>query len=220
MEKIARAIAAFHRRDADRIAHADLLSGQDPQAMLITCSDSRMVPGVIAAADPGDLFIVRNVGNLIPLVNPGMAITHSASTGAAIEFALEVLGVKDIVVMGHRDCGAMKAIARNVPTELPLLDSWLENARPALHRFIVAKSGGGINPEIPDHDALSMINVAVQMEHLASYPSVAERVGGGGLRLHGWWFDLGSGRVRAYDLASGEFGRFEDVNSRYLEGLG
>ncbi|RYG75671.1 hypothetical protein EON77_10930, partial [bacterium] len=145
----------------------------------------------------------------------------SASTGAAIEYAVEVLGVKDIIIMGHGDCGAMKALEKNELTNLPFLDAWLSNAKPALYRYFVARqSQTGDIADVPHehapYDELSQVNVVVQLEHLTSYPSVQDRIVSGELKVHGWWFDLVNAHVLAYDLQDRHFRPIEDVYSELL----
>lgn len=223
MKKILSGIQRFHNdKAASYIEPLRKLvkEGQRPTAMLVTCSDSRMLPDIISSVDPGDLFIVRNIGNIIPLggepADPG-----SASTGAAIEYSIEVLGVKHIIIMGHGDCGAMKALEKNEATKLPFLDAWLSNAKPALHRYFVARQSQGgdmadVPHEHPGYDDLSQINVTVQLEHLASYPSVQERIVSGELKLHGWWFDLVNAHVLAYDSSTRTFRPIEDVYSELM----
>ncbi len=214
MKKILQGVQNFHKTKAPSFVgplRQLVKDGQRPSAMLVTCSDSRMLPDVISSVDPGDLFIVRNVGNIIPLTG-AEAVAESLSTGAAIEFAVEALGVKDIIIMGHGDCGAMKQLGKSEPSGLQHLDNWLLNARPALHRFLVASQ----KDDHADHDTLSKINVVVQLEHLTSYPSIQARILSGELKVHGWWFDLNEAHVMAYDLADGTFKTIEDVYSELL----
>ena len=218
IEKIVRGIDRFHVEKAPTLID-DLRrlvnDGQQPAAMLVTCSDSRMLPDIISSTDPGDLFIVRNIGNVIPLAG-GEVLTNAASTGAAIEFAVEVLNVRDIIVMGHGDCGAMKQLSYNEASGLPHLDSWLENARPAFHRYLVAQQAVTDAVEDASHDVLSKINVVLQLEHLTSYPSVQNRVKSGELKLHGWWFDLSKAKVTAYDFTEARFKPFNEVYAKAL----
>lgn len=223
MYKILKGIQRFHRTKAP--AYIEPLrqlvrDGQKPSALLVTCSDSRMLPDIISSVDPGDLFIVRNIGNIIPLGGEA-ADAGSASTGAAIEYAIEVLGVKDIIIMGHGDCGAMKALEKNEPTNLPFLDAWLSNAKPALHRYFVGlQSQSSHMADVPhehnSYDELSQVNVTVQLEHLTSYPSVQARIISGELKVHGWWFDLVNAHVLAYDLETRSFRPIEDVYAELL----
>ena len=212
MDKILAGIERFHRDEAPALL--PLLGrlvkdGQEPKAMLITCSDSRVVPDLVSSTDPGDLFIVRNVGNIVPPAED-QVFTNAASTGAAIEFAIEALGVRDIIVMGHGDCGACKAIRKAEATGLAHLDAWLANGKPALHRYLVDRTHDG-RPEEPEYDALSKLNVVIQLENLASYPSVQRRLVDGELKLHGWWFDIEEAHVYAYDLGDRTFKPIERV---------
>jgi carbonic anhydrase len=169
-----------------------LASGQQPETLFVTCSDSRIVPSLLTQSEPGELFELRNAGNIVP--------PHGAAGGgesATIEFAVAVLGVRDIVVCGHSDCGAMKAVLD--PSQLgalPEVAAWIEHAKPAL------ASGRGEQLSL---DRLVERNILVQIEHLKSYPKVAERLERDDLRIHGWRFEIGAGAIHAYDPASGAF---------------
>ena len=134
------------------------------------------------------------------------------SEASAIEYAVLVLKVSSIIVCGHSECGAMKAVmAHGGPPEAPNLNAWLNTRSPPWR---------GLNrkvdwiPHLKPHDRVSQINVLVQLEHLASYPIVRERVAAGALRLHGWWFDVGSGSMLAYDPADD---RFELIDRKMVE---
>ena len=177
----------------------ELADGQRPETLFITCSDSRIDPNLLTHSKPGDLFILRNAGNIVP--------PHGATPSgeaATIEFAVAALGVKEIVVCGHTHCGAMKALLHpeQVAT-LPAVAGWLGHA--ASTRRIVEDHYGHLTD--PDARLLAAIeeNVLVQLEHLRTLPSVASRLRRGDLRLHGWVYHLENGQVFAYDLASQEF---------------
>ncbi|GHJ48116.1 carbonic anhydrase [Catellatospora sp. TT07R-123] len=190
-ERLARGARMFHRHAARRIAPllADLArTGQQPTQLFITCSDSRLVPSLITATGPGDLFVVRNVGNLVPDSGDGDA----AGVGAAVDFALNVLEVRTITVCGHSGCGALAALLRPVthPAPMPHLGRWLRHAEPSLARVEAAA------PSDVDHlTRLCQTNVVQQLEHLMSYPAVRERVAAGRLELVGMYFDLATSRV-------------------------
>lgn len=182
-------IAAFHRGSAHVVRpHLDGMH-QDPDSFFLTCSDSRIVPNVITNSGPGDLFTVRNVGNLVP-------VSGDDSVEAALTFALDSLAVRSVVVCGHSSCGAMKAVHSAADTGGGL-GSWLRHAEPALQRFraghpvAVAAAAAGYS----EVDQLSMVNVAVQLETLGRNPAVRRAVAERGLALSGLFFDIAGARV-------------------------
>ncbi len=175
-----------------------LAEGQHPMALFITCSDSRIVPSLIVEADPGDLFILRNAGNVVP--------PYGASNGgeaATIEYAISVLNVQDVVVCGHSRCGVMRALLGMDSTEhLPLVKSWL--AQSEATRRIVRENYADYHGD----DLMSIAvqeHVLVQLENLQTHPSVAARVQRGKLTLHGWVYKLETGEVFSYSDESGLF---------------
>ena len=174
--------------------------GQSPHTLFITCSDSRVLAELITQSEPGDLFVVKNVGNLVP---PPDAASPS-STSAAIEYAVEVLEVEDIVVCGHSQCGAMSALLEDAPPELPHLARWLELAAPV--RALVDERYGHL--EMKERAlAAARENVLFALESLRSHPPVARRLAAGTLRLHGWFFRIAGAELFAYDPASRRFER-------------
>ncbi len=200
MKKLLAGILEFREkvRPQYREQFAHLALEQRPDCLFVGCADSRVVPNIFASTQPGDLFVVRNVGNLVP-----PAGAPEAAAGAAVEFAVNRLGVHDIVVCGHSECGAMRGILQGGPADgLPHLDAWLAVGRRSLHRLA---KGPSLDTHRPAHDQLSQHNVLQQIEHLSTFPEVAARVAAGTLRLHGWWFDLAAAEVLAYDAAVGQF---------------
>lgn len=167
--------------------------GQRPSTLFIGCSDSRVVPDVLTDSMPGELFVVRNVGNLVPPYEVDQAY-HGVS--AAIEFATVVLGVTDIVVCGHSHCGAIRALYEPLSSTTPHVSRWLDLARDArLDRPL-------------DEETLRLTekrSIALQLTRLISFPVVAERVEQGTLSLHGWHYLIEEGRVEILDIARGEF---------------
>lgn len=213
MEKLLRGIAEFRRtRRPDYAAtFASLALGQKPDALLIACSDSRVVPNLFASAEPGDLFVVRNVGNLVPPVDPELGRTPGASVPAAIEFAVQGLGVRDVIVCGHSDCGAMRAIQAGRAVEgAPNLDAWLRHGQPDGSRR--SSVGEGLEP----WNALSQRNVLQQLEHLRTYPAVQRAEAAGRLRLSGWWFDIGHADVLDFDAAQERFVMLDEARVERL----
>jgi carbonic anhydrase len=171
--------------------------GQSPETLFITCSDSRVVPNLITSSDPGELFIVRNVGNCVgPTDLPG-------STSAALEYAVEILKVQDIIVCGHTQCGAMEAILDPKRLEkLPYVRRWLRAAERV--REIVDTRYGDLEPDDRVKAAV-LENVLVQLENLRAFPFVQERLAEGKLTISGWVYDIATGKVHAYDPDTEEF---------------
>ena len=205
MQKLIAGIIDFRERMLPKYAQRfqELALSQTPDTLFITCSDSRVVPDLLVSTHPGDLFTMRNVGNLIPPATADGISIGDLSEASAIEYAVLVLNVADIVVCGHSECGAMKAVMANNPRpEIPNLAKWLHHAHAAAFRL---EQEGALNANLKPHDQLSQLNVLVQLEHLMSYAIVRDRVLTKTLRLNGWWFDVGSGNMYAYDRASRSF---------------
>lgn len=203
MKKLLDGIAEFRRdvRPTYVEKFAKLALGQSPDCLFFACSDSRVVPNVFASTDPGDLFVVRNVGNLVPACGEDGRSVADVSEAAAIEYAIEVLNVKDIVVCGHSECGAMRALLERTARTPNLLD-WLAVDQDALDAFSTDRlADAGLKP----HDRLSQLSTLRQIEHLKSYPLVRARLEAGTLGLHAWWFDLQNAEVLSYDAASERF---------------
>ena len=217
MKKLVQGIVEFRRnsRAGYRAKFSSLASGQSPDTLFIACSDSRVVPNTFASTDPGDLFVVRNVGNLIPSCGLSGHSSADESEAAAIEFAVMNLNVSHIIVCGHSDCGAMHALVRGrekVPA--PNLRSWLRHGDPSLARLGAVKAGGD------QANQLSKMNVLQQIDHLMTYPIVSERVVAGSLTLHGWWFELSKANVFAFEEAAKDFVLIdEEEAARIIERL-
>jgi len=205
MKKLLDGIAEFRRkvRPTYRETFAHLALGQSPDCLFVACSDSRVVPNLFASTEPGDLFVVRNVGNLVPVCGPGGLAGTDRSEGAAIEFALRSLKVSDVVVCGHSECGAMRTlISGGHPAGSPNLEHWLDVGRSSVGRMDRMVNLGA---HLPLHDRLSQVNVLQQLENLQTYPVVQERIAAGKLGLHAWWFDLAGAEVQAFDTDRGQF---------------
>jgi carbonic anhydrase len=190
-----RGMHEFERRSAPLVRpflHELAVRGQRPQQLFITCADSRVVPNLITTSGPGDLFCVRNIGNLVPMPSAG-----DSSVGAAIEYAVEILNVSTIVVCGHSDCGAMKALVNGSASRGSHLHSWLRNAEPSLIRFHAPTSPGCT--DLPVADRLAVANVAQQLDNLLAHPSVREAIAAGTLTLKGMYFDISNARVYLVD---------------------
>jgi carbonic anhydrase len=205
MRKLISGIVEFRERLLPQYAERfrNLAFTQSPDALFITCSDSRVVPDLLVSTHPGDLFTMRNVGNLIPPATADGVSIGDVSEASAIEYAVLVLKVANIVVCGHSECGEMKAVLAPGPKlGAPNLEKWLHHASAAAFRL---EHEGALDGRLPLHDQLSQLNVLVQMEHLVAYPSVRAQVAAGVLHLSGWWFDIATGDMYSYERASRSF---------------
>ncbi|MFD7435785.1 carbonic anhydrase [Streptomyces sp. NPDC059861] len=189
---------SFKRRvDFESDEYRKLVVGQFPDALFITCSDSRVIPALITGARPGEIFELRNAGNIVP---PHDGHTAASGEAATIEYALEVLGVQDVVVCGHSHCGAMGAITHGADLSgLPRVDAWLDHARPGLQPVL-----SGARTDDPALREVVQLNVRNQLDVLGGYPAVVRLTGEKRLRLHGWYYEIGTGAVHELD----EDGRF------------
>ena len=201
MHRILAGVERF-RRDvypANQKFFEDLAAKQQkPQALFITCSDSRVNPNLITQTEPGDLFLIRNAGNIVP---PYSAVGGGET--ATIEYSVEVLGIRNIIICGHSQCGAMKALIAGINVEhLPAVKAWCSHAE-ATRRIVERKY-----PTLKGEDlaiAATEENVLVQMNHCSTHPSVAARLASGELKIFGWYYDIGSGQLYQYDQARGWF---------------
>jgi carbonic anhydrase len=218
MDKILRGVSEFIRRRRPRLqaTFKRLAHGQNPVALLLACSDSRVVPSLLLGTDPGDIFEVRTVGNLIaPAGGQGMASVGDESEAAAIEYALLALDVKHLVVMGHSGCSAMKAVLKgSVPAGASNLERWLVHAKASQEKLARAP---GIDARLAPEDRLSQANVLQQLEHIESYALVAEGIGRGEVELHGAWFDVEEADLHVWSVPERRFVRMdEEVIARGL----
>jgi carbonic anhydrase len=185
---------------ANRAMFERLVTGQHPLALFITCSDSRINPNLLTQTEPGELFIMRNAGNIVP----SHGGTAAGGEAATIEFAVAGLGIKDIIICGHSHCGAMKAAIGN-PAELadmPAMRGWLAHAE-ATRRIIRDKyqhlQGTALVTASVEE------NVLVQLENLRTHPVVAAGLASRALSLHGWVYKFETGEVFAFDPGEGQF---------------
>ncbi len=178
--------------------------GQKPKALMISCADSRVIPEMITQCGPGELFVCRNAGNIVPPFG-----RTNGGVSSVIEYAVLALGVRDIIVCGHSDCGAMGALLH--PEKLatmPNVAAWLHHSQAA--QRIVEQTLHCDAPPDARHRALAKENVVVQINHLRTHPSVAAGIAAGKLTLHGWLFELEHGSVLAYDGDTGLFALMDD----------
>ena len=168
-----------------------LAQSQDPDVLFITCSDSRIDPNLITQSEPGELFICRNAGNIIP--------PHSHETGgmtASIEYAVSVLKVRHIIICGHSSCGAMKAAMRPLSVKrLPHVKVWLDHCRAA--KEAVQQQYDHLGDE--HLDEVTKQNIILQMNHLKTHPAVFSKLHTHDIQVHGWMYDIKTGNVEIYD---------------------
>jgi len=200
MDHIIDGVLKFQREvfPNDKVLFHELASGQAPQTMFIGCSDSRVVPELVTQQGPGGLFVVRNAGNIIPPGGP-----EPGGVTASIEYAVAVLGVRDIVVCGHSGCGAMTALMNGVEklNGMPAVARWLHYADGALDGV----KGMTFMDDEARLDAIVHENVLTQLDNLLTHTPVKKAIEDGKLRLHGWVFDIGTGGVETYDADARRF---------------
>ncbi|HYE31581.1 MAG TPA: carbonic anhydrase [Methylomirabilota bacterium] len=204
MERLIQGVLRFQSREVEK--HLPLFKqlaeqGQQPHTLFITCSDSRVVAELITSSRPGEIFVVKNVGNIVP---PPENSAGPNSTAAAIEFAINNLKVPHIVVCGHTCCGAMQALLQeNVDgSTMPHLKEWLDLVSPVR---ATTQEVSSRNPDAPRETIASEQNVLFGLETLKKYTCVKEAVARGSLLLHGWLFDIAKAEVSAHDPQDGRF---------------
>jgi carbonic anhydrase len=193
-----RAEALPQRRSLFReLAHA-----QSPRALFITCSDSRVIPELLMQQEPGELFVIRNAGNIVP--------SHGREPGgvsASVEYAVTALQVQDVIICGHSDCGAMTALAHDHDlSAMPAVRSWLRHAD-------AAKAVNSARHHCSREAALAGMvreNVVAQLTNLRTHPAVALALAQGRVRLHGWVYDIEAGEIERYDAGLRRFVSLED----------
>ncbi len=172
--------------------------GQAPKALMVSCADSRIVPEQILQAAPGELFVCRNAGNIVPPF-----ATMNGGVSSTVEYAVMALGVRDIIVCGHSDCGAMKGLSDlSQLGSMPNVAAWLRHGLAASHVVDTC------HPHIEGEErirALALENVIAQLNHLRTHPSVASAIAQGEMSLHGWFVDIAAGQVLGLDGETGQF---------------
>jgi carbonic anhydrase len=203
-----RLIAGVHKFRSDQFGNYRKLfrklsqEGQNPHTLFITCSDSRVLAELITQSKPGDLFVVKNVGNIVP---PSNVSGDTNSTAAAIEFAVENLRVSDIVICGHSQCGAISALLgqTRVDDSTPHLRDWLKLASPVIETL--KKEYNHLHTAEERETAAAEENVLFGLDNLHSYTCVQNRLADGTLRLHAWFFKIATAELFAYDPESRQF---------------
>lgn len=189
-------VFARHSRQFAELAHC-----QEPEALFITCSDSRVMPEMITQCAPGQLLCCRNAGNLVPPPEE-----MSDGVAATVEYAIRVLRVPNVIVCGHSDCGEMRALLdAGQLRDLPFLRSWLGYAGPMSHAFRGVMQDPRVWPAEERLRALTELNVIAQLQSLRAHPWVARGLKRGSLHVHGWLYDIPSGEIRTLDPGSGSF---------------
>ena len=203
VERILRGLRRFHKNvyPKHRELFQKLALGQRPTALFITCADSRIDPCLLTQTKPGELFLCRVIGNIVPLYPESIG-----GVSATIEYAVGVLGVPDIIVCGHTDCGVMKGVLNPEALEpLENVSAWLRHAEPA--RRAIAKTKGQYGQEggLEYLLALTERNVVEQLKNLRTHPSVVAQLEQGTVKLHGWVYHIGQGTVTTYDPTQERF---------------
>ena len=201
MQKLVQGIHEFQTEifETKRSWYEQLARGQKPLALFITCSDSRVVPSLLTQTEPGELFILRNAGNIIP---PYGAV--DGGEAATIEYAIQVLGVQDIIVCGHSHCGAMAGLLDSAQTEsLPAVRKWLDYAQSTLR--IIQENYGHLEDAAARLTACIEENVLVQLEHLRTHPAVAAALARKAVVLEGWVYKFETGQVFSFRPNEGQF---------------
>lgn len=199
-EKILRGLKRFqkHIYPKNRELFEKLALGQRPEALFVTCADSRIDPCLITQTKPGELFICRVIGNIVPRFPDAIG-----GVSATIEYAVGVLGVADLIVCGHTDCGVMRGVLNpSTLRALPNVSVWLRHAK-AARRTVSKARLFGPSPELLLR--LAERNVVEQLKNLRSHPSVTARLEQGSLRIHGWIYHIGTGVVTGYDSKNDQF---------------
>ncbi len=189
----------FHRNyfGGDQELFGRLKQGQNPRAMVIACSDSRVDPSILLDCQPGDLFMVRNVANLVPPYEKGAGL-HGVST--ALEFGVSVLGVAHLIVLGHSQCGGIRALMQG--TQGDFMGNWVNISARAKARVLAEFPAASAHEQC---HACEQASILVSLENLMTFPWIRTRVEQGLLTLHGWYFDIDSGELVAYDAPSHAF---------------
>jgi carbonic anhydrase len=193
--------------------YSHLEEKQEPDTLLLTCSDSRVSPHIFASTNPGDVFVLRNIGNIIPSLER-LDPTAPSAEAAAIEFALSKLPITDIIICGHSNCGAMEAILSGPDqVESPYMKNWLSFSCCCPEDL---PSCSSTNKDLSKTNQLAQMNVLQQIAHLKTFPIVQEKTKAGKLNIHGWYFDLGTGNVYNFKGSSNEFLLIDEKEARRI----
>ncbi|MCH9740386.1 MAG: carbonic anhydrase [Epsilonproteobacteria bacterium] len=186
----------------------NITNQQSPDTMLVTCSDSRINPALLLNAQPGELFIVRNIGNSIPPFEPA-----KGSTQAAVEYGVNALNIKKLVILGHSNCGACAHLYHQHKDGEPKLihvDEWLKYLQPAKGSAILEVSNSTIDKNI--FEVTEKHNVVLSLQRLMTYPYIQQRIENGQIELIGWWYNIGTGEIENYNYSTHQFEKINPVN--------
>ncbi|MGA1263927.1 MAG: carbonic anhydrase [Prochlorothrix sp.] len=188
LDKFRKTYVTEHQELLEQLSH-----GQTPRVLFITCSDSRVAPNLITSTDVGELFVIRNAGNIVPPFGAA-----NGGEGGTIEYAISALGIKQVIICGHSHCGAMKGLLKlnKLQADMPLVYDWLQHAQ-ATRRLVLDNYPDQTGEELIE--TLVAENVLVQIENLKTYPVVRAKLHQGQLRIYGWIYEIESGEVLAYD---------------------
>jgi len=177
--------------------------GQKPKVLFITCSDSRVVPSIITKSDPGDLFVLRVIGNFVP---PHESALEYSGVASAVEYAVSVLEVDHIIICGHSQCGACKALYQDIPEdpEMMAIKKWLKVAEP-VKEYVLKEIGNKTVDKEELAELTEKTSIKFQIKNLMTYPGVKRRVENGELSIHGWYFNIGTGEIEYYDQEKDNF---------------
>jgi len=197
---------AYFKNNKDALMKL-VTSGQSPKALFIGCSDSRVIPDLMVQSNPGDLFVIRNVGNFVPPYKPDEDF-HATASG--IEYAVSVLKVQEVIICGHSHCGACNHLYEKIEDpSLVHTKKWLELGESAKTSAILSL---GVNA--PKEELLRLtekLSVIKQIENILTYPNVKKRFENGDLSIHGWYYDIETGKIEYYNAENYEFLPLNDL---------
>lgn len=204
MEILFEGAADFKSRvfEKNKVLFEKLSNNQHPHTLFIGCSDSRVVPDLITHTLPGELFVVRNIANVVPYYR---LTSEYLSTTSAIEYAIKVLQVGNVIICGHSNCGGCKALSLSEQEmeDIPHTRNWLKLARNARVKALEMVEKG--DTQIPLDTLVEQVNIVEQMKHLLTWPFVREQMDKGVLNIYGWYYEIGSGTIFNYDIESATF---------------
>ncbi len=202
IEKFVKGFARFQQQyfSEQHALYQQLREGQHPTTLLIGCCDSRVDPMLLTGSDPGEMFVVRNVANLVPPCTPDA----SAGVSSAIEFAICNLQVERVIILGHAHCGGIRTLLDppQQPKETDFVERWMRIAEPVRQRVLEELAHKTLEEQ---HKACEMASILNSLENLLTYPWLKQRVEDGSLTMHGWYFDIHSGALLAYSAHEREF---------------
>jgi carbonic anhydrase len=206
VERIREGVRRFQREifPQKRTLYESLAETQKPGALVLTCGDSRLEPSLLTGTEAGEIFVERTPGNIVPVYDD----TGRVGVSASIEYSVAVLGVQDIIICGHSACGAMKALLHpHLLADIPATARWLTFAAPAV--ALLDRTHPGLDEE-QRLRTLTQLNVLEQMAHLHTHPAVETRFRAGTLGIHGWFYEIHTGQVNAYNPETGTFEPWPD----------